>query len=53
MKAIDMKVKPKVVGAVDIDAAIEEAEKELADGVEPIPAEEVFALLRRKFLGEV
>lgn len=53
MEAVKKNAKQIVVGAVDIDAAIEEAERELASGIEPIPADEVFAFLRREFFNEV
>lgn len=53
METMKKNAKQIVVGAVDIDAAIEESEREIAEGAELMEADEVFALLRRTFFNEI
>ncbi len=53
METMKRNTKQVVVGAVDIDAAIEEAEREIAEGAELMDIDEVFAHLRRMMHSEI
>lgn len=39
----------KLISTIQIDKAIEESEREIADGAELVDAKEVFSSLRRKY----
>lgn len=53
MEAMKKNAKQIVIGAVDIDAAIEESEREIAEGAELVDIDEVFAHLRRMIHNEI